>query len=140
MARLALVLLIGLLLGGCGDGVPDPTKAETTYGVSVDATDAHPAPAVAAEARLYADHFVTVEGRVTAVTENGCHYRIDTGSHSPLLVRAARTDDGSCAWQLPPETNGVAVAAGTLRAAGDTLRLTANGVRVTPVRLSSPDS
>lgn len=140
MARLAPVLLIGLLLGGCGDGIPDSSKAETSYGVSVDATDAYPAPAVTAEANLYAGRSVTVEGRVTAVTESGCGYRLDTGDQPPLLVRAVRTDDGSCAWQMPVEIDGFAVAAGTLRTAGDTLRLTVNGVRVTPVRLSSPDS
>lgn len=140
MARLAPVLLIGLLLGGCGDGVPDSSKAETTYGVSVDATHAYPAPAVTAEASLYAGRSVTVDGRVTAVTENGCGYRLDTGDQPPLVVRATRADDGACAWRVPADTDGFAVAAGTLRAAGDTLRLTANGVRVTPVRLTSPDS
>ena len=140
MVRLASLLLIGLLLGGCGDGVPDAARAETTYGASVDATDAYPAPAVAAEATLYAGQSTTVEGRVVAVTDGGCGYRLDTEDQPPLLVRAARTDDGSCAWQVPRETDGFAVAAGTLRAAGDTLRLTANGVRVTPVRLSNPDS
>jgi hypothetical protein len=140
MARLAPALLIGLLLGGCSGDVPSSSKAETTYGVSVDATNAYPAPAVAAEVSPYAGQSVTVEGRVMAVTENGCGYRLDTGDNPPLLVRAVRGDDESCAWQVPPETNGFAAAAGTLRTAGDTLRLTANGVRVTPVRILTPDS
>lgn len=140
MARLALVLLIGLLLGGCGGDRSDSTKAETTDGASVDVTDAVPAPAVAAEESLYVDRALAIDGRITSVDRAGCALRLDTGEESPLLVRSARTDDGSCAWRVPVETDGFAVAAGTLRAANDTLRLTANGVRVTPVRFSNPDS
>jgi hypothetical protein len=65
---------------------------------------------------------------------------------APLVVTAprpaggaARTDAGNCAWQVPNNAQGFAVAAGTLRTVGDTLRLPANGVRVTPVRVSNLD-
>ncbi|MFB6232347.1 MAG: hypothetical protein ABEL04_14450 [Salinibacter sp.] len=139
MARLLPLLLLGMVLGACG-GTPDADQAETIYGAPVDATTTFPALAVAAEDSLYVGHILTVGGRITEVGAGGCHLRLDTGDEPPLLVTAARTDDGSCAWQVPAETNGFAVAAGTLRASDDTLRLTANGVRVTPVRVSSPDS
>jgi hypothetical protein len=146
MARLAPALLIGLLLGGCSGDVPDSSKAETTYGAPVDATTAVPAPAVAAEERLYVDRALAIDGRIKAVRADGCTMVLATVA-APLVVTAprpsggaARTDDGSCVWQVPNDAQGFAVAAGTLRAAGDTLRLPANGVRVTPVRLSSPDS
>jgi len=41
---------------------------------------------------------------------------------------------------VPAALDGIAVASGTLRVAGDTLRLTANGVQVTPVQIAEPDS
>ena len=114
MARRALVLLLGLLLGACGAGNSDFNEAQTTYGTTVDATAAFPASAVAAEERLYVGRALAVDGRITAVGADGCEVRLDTEA-APLVVTAART-------------------------AGDTLRLPANGVRVTPVRSSTPDS
>ncbi len=139
MARCALVLLLGLLLGACGTGDSDSSEAQTTYGAPVDASTAFPAPAVAAEERLYVGHALAVDGRITAVGANGCEMRLDTEAR-PLIVRAARTDEGDCAWRVPAGTDGFAVAAGTLRIAEDTLRLPANGVRVTPVQFTEPDS
>ena len=139
MPRRALALLVGLLLGACGSGASDSNRADTTYGAPIDATDAMPAPAVAAEDSLYLGHRVTIDGRITAVWASGCDMQLATDA-TPLVVAAPRTDAGDCAWQVPNSAPGVAVAAGTLRTAEDTLRLTANGVRVTPVRVSSPDS
>ena len=139
MPRRVLALLVGLLLGACGSGASDSNRADTTYGAPIDATDAMPASAVAAEDSLYLGHRVTIDGRITAVWASGCDMQLATDA-TPLVVAAPRTDAGDCAWQVPNSAPGVAVAAGTLRTAEDTLRLTANGVRVTPVRVSSPDS
>lgn len=139
MARLASFVLLGFLLVGCGEGVPNPTKAETTYGRPVEAIDALPAPAVAAEENRYVGHRVTVDGRITAVRANGCAMHLATDA-VPLVVTAVRTAKENCAWTVPTEAQGFAVAAGTLHVGEDTLRLAANGVRVTPVRLSEPDS
>ena len=139
MPRRALALLVGLLLGACGSGASDSNRADTTYGAPIDATDAMPAPAVAAEDSLYRGHRVTIDGRVTAVRASGCDMQLVTAA-IPLVVTAARTDAGDCAWQVPGDAQGFVVAAGTLRVAADTLRLTANGVRVTPVRIPEPDS
>ena len=163
MPRRALVLLVSLLLAACGSGASDSNRADTTYGASVDATDAMPVPAVAAEDSLYRGHEVTIDGRITAVRASGCEVKLATEAAlfivtaprpkgAPRAKRgsahrggsgsqaAPRTDAGGCAWQLSSDASGVAVAAGTLRTAGDTLRLMANGVQVTPVRISSPDS
>ena len=139
MPRRVLTLLVGLLLGACGSGASDSNRADTTYGAPIDATDAMPAPAVAAEDSLYRGHRVTIDGRITAVRASGCDMQLATDA-TPLVVAASRSEAGDCAWQVPSEAQGFAVAAGTLRTAGDTLRLTANGVRVTPVRISSPDT
>jgi hypothetical protein len=139
MPRRVLALLVGLLLGACGSGASDSNRADTTYGAPIDATDAMPAPAVAAEDSLYLGHRVTIDGRITAIRAGGCEVQLAIDA-APLVVAAPRTDAGDCAWQVPNSAPGVAVAAGTLRTAGDTLRLTANGVRVTPVRISSPDT
>ena len=139
MPRRVLALLVGLLLGACGSGASDSNRADTTYGAPIDATDAMPAPAVAAEDSLYLGHRVTIDGRITAIRAGGCEVQLAIDA-TPLVVAAPRTDAGNCAWQVPNSAPGVAVAAGTLRTAGDTLRLTANGVRVTPVRVSSPDT
>ena len=139
MPRRALALLVSLLLGACGSGASDSNRADTTYGAPIDATDAMPAPAVAAEDSLYRGHRVTIDGRITAVRASGCDMQLATDA-TPLVVAAPRTDAGDCAWQVPNSAPGVAVAAGTLRTAEDTLRLTANGVRVTPVRISSQDT
>ncbi|WP_103027476.1 hypothetical protein [Salinibacter altiplanensis] len=130
---------VGLLAGGCTEPSGDPSQAQKSYGRPVDATDAIPAPAVAAEATLYTGPPVTVDGRVASVMPDGCTLYLMTGDGPPLRVDTTRPDEGTCAWQVPPETDGFAVAAGTLRATGDTLRLSANGVRVTPVRTSHPD-
>lgn len=140
MARPSLVLILGLVLGACGFGSSDPAGTQSTYGAAIDATEAVPAPAVAAEESLYLGRVLAIDGRIVGVGADGCALRLDTGNESPLLVRSARTDNGSCTWQVPTKTDGFAVAAGMLRVADDTLSLTANGVRVTPVRLSSPDS
>ena len=139
MPRRALALLVGLLLGACGSGASGSNRADTTYGAPIDATDAMPAPAVAVEDSLYRGHRVTIDGRITAVRTSGCEVELATEA-APFIVAAPRTDAGDCAWQLPSDAQDFAVAAGTLRTAEDTLRLTANGVRVTPVRVSSPDS
>ena len=130
--------VLGLLMGGCRGG-GDPTKVEKNYGAAVDATEAVPAPAVAAEDSLYRGHRVTIDGRITAVRASGCDMQLATDA-TPLVVAASRSEAGDCAWQVPNDAQGFAVAAGTLRTAGDTLRLTANGVRVTPVRVSNSDS
>jgi hypothetical protein len=139
MARLAPILLMSLLLGGCGGEGSSPTKAGTTYGTPVDVTNAVPAPAVAAEESLYVDRALAIDGRIKAVRADGCTMVLATGA-APLVVTAARTDAGNCAWQVPNGVQSFAVATGTLRVAADTLRLPANGVRVTPVRIFSPDS
>ena len=139
MPRRALALLVGLLLGACGSGASDSNRADTTYGAAVDATEAVPAPAVAAEDSLYLGHRVTIDSRITAIRAGGCEVQLAIDA-APLVVAAPRTDAGDCAWQVPNSAPGVAVATGTLRTAEDTLRLTANGVRVTPVRISSPDT
>jgi len=142
------ILGLALALGGtgCGNGTsPNPAAADTTYGAAVDDTDAIPAPAVAAEDSLYLRRGVTIDGRITAVQASGCEVHLSTDA-IPIVVMAPRpeevphTDPGDCAWQVPTDAQGFAVAAGTLRTAEDTLRLTANGVRVTPVRISSPDT
>jgi len=140
MVRSAIVLVMGLVLGACGADAPDPSAAETAYGAPVDVTSAIPVPAVAAESDRYGDGRVTVDGRIVSVTSDGCTLRLDAADGPPLRVEAVRTQEGECAWRVPPKTSGFAVAAGTLHGAGDTLRLAANGVRVTPVRLPSPDS
>ena len=134
----ALIFAVCLALAGCGgDAAPNPAAADTTYGAAVDATDAIPVPAVAAEANRYTGPPITVDGRIVDVGQSGCTLHLATGG-PPLRVDAVRTGDSSCAWQVPTGEEGVAVAAGTLRVDGDTLRLSANGVQVTPVRLTSP--
>jgi hypothetical protein len=138
MARLLSLLLLGVVLGACG-GTSDPDQAEITYGTLVDATEALPAPAVAGEDSLYVGHRVTVDGRITAVRKNGCEVHLSTDA-APLVVKTVRADAGDCAWQVPQDALGFAVASGTLRVADDTLRLSADGVRVTPIRFSNPDS
>ena len=137
--RLFVIVLVGGVLGACGTGAPDATTAETTHGTPVDATEAVPAPAVAAEDSLYVGRRTVLDGQIAAVGAAGCEVTLETDGR-PLVVSASRTDAAGCAWTVPGAAQGVAVAAGTLRAAADTLRLTANGVRVTPVLLSKPDS
>jgi hypothetical protein len=135
----ALILAVCLALAGCGgDAAPNPAAADTTYGTAVDATGAIPVPAVAAEANRYTGRPLTVDGRIADVRQSGCTLHLATGGGPPLRVDAARIGDSSCAWRVPTGEEGIAVAAGTLRVDGDTLRLSANGVQVTPVRLTSP--
>ncbi|WP_118830131.1 hypothetical protein [Salinibacter ruber] len=137
MLRCAAVLLGGALLAACGTGETktNATGAEETRSTPVDATAALPASAVAAEAGVYEGRPVTVDGRIAAVGAAGCEVTLTTGSR-PLVVAAPRTEADGCAWTVPGAAQGFAVAAGTLRIADDTLRLTANGVRITPVRIS----
>jgi len=134
------VVLVGLLVGGCADAPGDPAQGEVTYGRAVDAIQAIPAPAVVAEGSRYAGGSVTVDGHIVDVRERGCALALDTGGARPLVVDALRDDENACAWRAPEDIDGVAVATGTLRVVGDTLRLAANGVRVTPVRSPAPDS
>lgn len=128
--------VVALLVSGCVGGGSDPAQAQMSYGASVDATDAIPALAVAAEDDFYADRSLTVDGRIIAVRAGGCTLHLATDA-TPLVISAARTDAGDCAWQVPSDAQGFAVAAGTLRVEDDTLRLAANGVQVTPVRHSN---
>jgi hypothetical protein len=139
--RLFLIVVAGILGGGCGGDVPqNPTAADTTYGAAVDAIDAVPAPAVAAEPERYAGRRVPVDGRIVDVTPDGCALRLDTETGPPLRVEALRTGADTCAWRVPTDTEGFAVATGPLRTKRDTLRLSANGVQVTPVQGTKPDS
>jgi len=134
------LILASLLLGGCGgEPPPNPAAADTTYGAAVAAADALPASAVAAEPDRYLGRRVSVDGRITKVWEAGCAFTLDTGVDTSLVVEAARGNDGECEWVLPPNTDGIAATTGPLRVAGDTLRLSANGVQVTPVRISKSD-
>jgi len=135
------LLVAGLLLGGCEDAPPpNPAAADTTYGAAVDATDALPAPAVAAERDRYVGRRVTVDGRIESITQTGCTVYLHTDQGPPLRVEAPRDRAPPCRWQLPPGLDGVAAATGTLRVERDTLRLPANGVQVTPVQISTSDS
>ncbi len=145
MMRSSLPILlfaaVGMLLSGCGPEAPkNPTEAQQTYGATVDAADALPVPAVVAEAKRYVGRRVSVDGRIGRVTRNGCTLYLETEDGPPLLVNAPRAEASACAWQVPDTTDGFAVAAGTLRVERDTLRLSANGVQVTPVQVSEPDS
>lgn len=137
--ELFLPVIIGLL-GACGPNASSPSDAQQTYGAPVDGTAAIPAVAVAAEADMYTSHALTVDGRIVAVREGGCALRLATEEGPPLQVVAPRSRTEACAWQVPSGQDGIVVAAGTLRVDGDTLRLTANGVQVTPLRVSPPDS
>lgn len=141
MIRLVVLLLAGLLAGGCGNDAPNnPAEAERTYGASVDATDAIPVPAVAAERDRYLRRHVTVDGRIADVTRDGCVLHLEADDGPPLRVEADRLDDGACRWQIPADTEGFVVAAGSLRTANDTLRLTANGVQITPLQVGDSES
>jgi hypothetical protein len=82
---------------------------------------------------------VVVDGRIAAVRRDGCRLLLDAAERPPIRVDAPHPAD-SCAWTLPASLDGVAAAAGTLHADGDTLRLSANGVQVTPVQVPEPDS
>lgn len=140
MARLAFVLALALAVGACGPDASAPAAAQKTYGAAVDASEAVPSVAVAAEAEAYTGRPLTVEGRVAAVSADGCTLQLATEEGPPLLVTAPQAESDECAWQVPAGEDGIAVAAGTLRAADDTLRIAANGVQVTPVRFADSDS
>ncbi len=128
------LLLLSVILGGCGDDSPaDPAAAQQIYGSPVDPTDAIPAPALAAEARRYVGDRVTVDGRIASVTRDGCTLHLATDGGPPLRVDAPRTEEASCAWRVPGGTKGFTVTSGTLRTDRDTLRLLANGVQITPL-------
>lgn len=145
MMRSALPILlfatVGILLSGCGPEAPtNPTEAQQTYGATVDAANALPVPAVIAETDRYVGRRVSVDGRIGRVTRNGCTLSLEAGDGPPLLVNAPRAEASACRWQVPDTTDGFAVATGTLRVERDTLRLSANGVQVTPVHVAEPDS
>lgn len=135
-----LVAATGFLVWGCGDAPQHPSKAQQTYGASVDATGAIPAPALVAENDQYIGRRVVVDSRIMDRTDNGCALVLETEQAAPLRIEASSSDDGSCAWQVPRGTDGFALAAGTLQTSGDTLSVRTNGVRVTPVQLSESDS
>lgn len=136
MARLLLLLAVPPLIVACGSDAPEnPIEAQQTYGAPVDATDAIPVPAAAAEQDRYLGRRVTIDGRIIRIRSDGCALTLDTGDNAPLRVEASRIPDDGCAWQIPAETRGFAVAVGSLRVERDTLHLTANGVQVTPVGL-----
>lgn len=141
MVRRIFLLLFPLLLGACGGDAPEnPIEAEQTYGAPVDATDAIPVPAVAAEPDRYIGRRVTIDGRIVRVARDGCTLALQADAGPPLLVTAPRSGASACGWQVPDTTDGFAVAVGRLRVERDTLHLTANGVQVTPVQVSEPDS
>lgn len=137
---LLVVAVTGFLLAACGSGTSNPSEAQQTYGAPVDAIDAFPAVAVAAEADAYVGRSLAVDGRIAAVRDDGCTLQLETNEGPPLLVTAVRTEGDGCAWQVPDDEDGVAVAAGPLRLDDDTLRLSANGVEVTPVHPMDSDS
>lgn len=114
--------------------------AQETYGAGIDATDAIPVPAVVAEMERYLGHRVTVDGRISEVVRDGCTLQMETNDSRPLQIDASQQGDGSCTWQVSTDVDGFAVAAGLLRMERDTLRLSANGVQVTPVQVAGADS
>lgn len=133
------VLALAILCTACGDEEGrTPATAQQSYGSVVAGAEATPGPAVAAEAARYAGHRVTVDGRITRVGADGCRLALDTKSAAVLRVEAPRSGEG-CAWAVPTGTDGMAVATGTLRVENDSLRLSANGVQVTPVRVETTD-
>ena len=132
--------ILGLLFSACGNEAVSPTQAQQTFGTSVTVTDAIPASAVAAEPNRYLGRRVTVDGRIAARGDNGCTVNLDTENGPPLRIEAIRSENDTCTWQVPAELDGIAAATGTLRAENDTLRLSANGVQVTPVQVAEPDS
>jgi len=128
------LILATLFLAGCGGNAPpNPTDAQHTYGASVDPADALPGTAVFAERDRYAGRRVTVEGRIAGVEQGGCAIRLATDNGSSLRFEATREEDGSCAWSVPTDLKGFAVARGTLRA-DSALHLPVDGVQVTPFR------
>jgi hypothetical protein len=133
---LLLLFVASLLLSGCGDAPSSsPAAARQTYGAAVDATDAVPVSAVAAELDRYVGRRVTVDGRIEKVGQNGCTLHLAIDDEPSLRVEAGRLDDGSCAWRVSPDVGGFAVASGPLRTVRDTLRLSARGVQVTPLQV-----
>jgi hypothetical protein len=133
---ISVVLLLGMACGN--ETARTPSTAQQSYGVSVDASDARPGPAIAAEHDRYVGRYITVDGRITSVSDDGCQVKLDTNTAPPLRIEAPRSA-GDCAWTVPPGTNGIAAATGTLRVSDDALRLSANGVQVTPVRIQEAD-
>jgi len=137
--RCLVVLAVALL--GCQDrSSRAPTSADQTYGVDIDGRGSVPAPAVAAEPDRYGGHSVTIEGRIDEIRQSGCVMVLDAEAGHTLVVEAQQDDESACAWHVPAHAAGIAVTTGTLRTVRDTLRVLANGVRVTPVRSHAPDS
>ncbi len=131
------LVAVMVLCTACGEAATrSPAGAQRTYGAPVDASDARPGRAIAAEPDRYAGRRITVEGRITSVRDDGCRIALDGNRPSTLYIDAPRSASG-CAWTVPAGTEGIAAATGTLRTAGDSLRLSANGMQVTPVRLKT---
>jgi len=130
------LIVVGLLLSGCGGSSPNPTAAQQTYGAAVDAIDAIPVPAIVADRDRYLGTRVPLDGRIAGVRRDGCGLRLATNDGPPLHVNAARSGENACTWQVPSGTEGVVVATGTLRVGADRLRLTANGIHVTPLKVA----
>lgn len=141
MVRLFFVVIAGSLVAGCGNHTAEnPEAAQQTYGISVSAADAIPVAAVVADLSRYEGRRISVDGRIAKVSRNGCRLYLENADGPTLRVDAARTENGTCAWQVPLDTEGFAVAAGTLRSESDTLHLAANGLQITPARLDAGDS
>lgn len=129
-----VVLFLGMACGG--ESPRTPAAAQQSYGAAVRASVARPAPAVAAEHDRYVGRYITMDGRITGVSDDGCQVNLDTNTAPPLRIEAPRSA-GDCAWTMPSGTNGIAAATGTLRVSDDALRLSASGVQVTPIRMSA---
>lgn len=133
------LLTVFLVTGGCTeDTPPDPMEAERGYGAPVSETDAVPVPAIAAEPDRYVGHTVTADGRIVRVSNSGCTLVLDGEGQPSLRIDAVRTET-ECAWKLPRDARGFAVATGTLRRTEDTLHMSTRGVELTPMRLPDGD-
>lgn len=142
MKPLRVVLIIALAVGlsACqNEPSPSPVSAEQMYGDPVPVSDAIPVPALCAEPDRYRGRRLTVDGRIASVGTDGCSFRFETPGDTTVVVEAVRRDAGTCAWSIEPDADGVAATQGTLRIAGDTLRLSATGVQRTPLSAATPD-
>lgn len=112
-----LVLVAGLVLGGCAQNNASPDAASpTTYGAAVDAGAALPVQRIAAAPAQFADQTLVLEGRVSAVCERkGCWLALATeAGRAPLRVEVARTGTGEYAFTVPTTTSGWATVQGRL--------------------------